>query len=91
MGDAWMTKYPTMLPREDGWSGWQRPLHGHGDRNYRMACCDCCLIHEMQFRVKRREDGRLDVVFRVRRNNRATAALRRHRRVRVKSEKHKEF
>ena len=40
--------------------------------NYKMACCDCGLVHMVDFRIK---DKR--VWFRVRRNNRATAAIRR--------------
>ena len=62
-----------------GWCAWQSQIHGHGKRNYRLACCDCQLVHEMQFRVIKRRNGRLDVVFRASRNNRATAALRRGR------------
>ncbi len=52
-------------PRADEWV--QPVRHG-----YKMACCDCGLVHDMDFRVIR---GR--VQFRVRRNNRATAAKRR--------------
>lgn len=33
---------------EDGWSEWIHPLPG-----YLMQCCDCGLIHEMQFEVRR--------------------------------------
>lgn len=62
-----------------GWSRWISPIHGHGKKNYRMACCDCSLIHELQFRAKKDTKGRISVIFRVNRNNRATAASRRHR------------
>jgi len=41
-------------------------------RGYRMMCCDCGLVHEMDFRVK---DGRIE--FRVFRDNRATGQARR--------------
>ena len=40
---------------------------------YDMACCDCCLVHTMDFRVHK---GR--VQFRAFRNNRSTALMRRH-------------
>lgn len=70
-------RYVVETADEHGWSLWVSPIHGIGSRNYRLACCDCSLIHEVQFRVKKRSSGRLDVVFRVRRNNRATAAKRR--------------
>lgn len=43
-------------------------------RGYRMMCCDCGLVHELDFRVVKRR-----IQFRVRRNNRATAAARRSR------------
>lgn len=64
-----MTSY--YKPKEDeqtGWTEWQRPIR----RGYKMCCCDCGLVHDVDFRViKRRAE------FRVRRNNRSTAAVRR--------------
>lgn len=39
---------------------------------YKMACCDCGLVHKMDFRIK---DGRVE--FRVFRDNRATGQKRR--------------
>lgn len=54
----------------DGWSDWNLPVQ----RGYRLGCCDCGLIHEMDFRV---EGG--NVEYRIRRDNRATAQIRRHR------------
>ena len=36
-----------MYAGEDGWTDWIQPRH----EQYRMQCCDCGLIHEMQFRV----------------------------------------
>ena len=46
---------------------WVQPV----TKDYRMACCDCGLVHNMDFRIK---SGK--VQFRVRRNNRATAGMR---------------
>lgn len=46
---------------------WVQPV----EEGYKMACCDCGLVHQMDFRV---EDGRAQ--FRVRRDNRATAGIR---------------
>jgi hypothetical protein len=52
-------------------------------RNFREQCCDCGLIHRLDFRIF---DGRkgararlrgLQVEFRTRRDDRATAAARR--------------
>jgi hypothetical protein len=36
----------SMDPDEDGWSEWVHPLPG-----YLMGCCDCGLIHEMEFAI----------------------------------------
>lgn len=41
-----------MHPDEDGWSEWIHPLPG-----YLMQCCDCGLIHEMEFAIGRRRKG----------------------------------
>ncbi len=32
---------------KDGWSRWEMPVM----KGYLMACCDCDLIHEMEFEV----------------------------------------
>jgi hypothetical protein len=56
--------YPTI---EDG--DWFRPTH----RNHRHRCCDCSLIHDVDFRVV--DDGKVEVRFT--RHARATAAARR--------------
>ena len=69
------TQHAESYPGE--WSRWVSPIHGIGERNYRFACCDCGLVHELQFRVKEDHKQRASVVFRARRNNRATAAMRR--------------
>lgn len=53
----------------NGWTGWITPRK----RGYRLRCCDCRLVHEMDFRVT---DGG-QAQFRARRDNRATAASRR--------------
>jgi hypothetical protein len=50
------------------WSKWVLPVR----RGYRFGCCDCGLVHEIDFR---HVDGRIQ--YRVKRDNRATAALRR--------------
>ena len=40
---------------------------------YRVSCCDCGLVHEMDFRVKK---GRIE--YRARRNKKLTGQIRRH-------------
>lgn len=52
---------------EDG--EWVTPRHG----DYRQQCCDCGLVHRYRFRVV---DGA--VQFRIVRDNRSTAQVRRH-------------
>lgn len=68
---------------EDGWTNWIQPRHA----KYLLRCCDCGLVHEMQFRVVKDEAASklIDpdkvvkglVVFRARRNERATRNARR--------------
>ncbi len=57
-------RYPKVSANE-----WVQPVR----KGYRMACCDCGLVHEIDFRVVKRR-----IQFRVRRNNRSTAMMRRH-------------
>ena len=49
---------------------------------YKFACCDCGLVHRMDFRIA--EDGLPE--FRVFRDNRATGQMRRHNGIVVKKE-----
>lgn len=54
---------------------WVRPVR----QGYRMACCDCGLVHRIDFAHIPYGSGR-KVIFRVWRDERATAAMRRERR-----------
>lgn len=63
-------KYPKTYDGE-----WVRPVMSA----YRMMCCDCKLVHVLDFRIIRWGRG-FKVLFKVRRDNRATAAARRHQR-----------
>jgi hypothetical protein len=67
----------------DGWSDWQAPTM----KRYRMACCDCGLVHNMQFKVVRvtsrkgstfmgTKVGGHKVLFRAQRNKRSTTMMR---------------
>lgn len=47
---------------------WVQPIR----KGYKLACCDCGLVHRMDFRTYAKR-----VQFRVYRDNRATAAIRR--------------
>ena len=66
-------------------------------QGYRIGCCDCGCVHDMEFRavrVVRKTKGsgyyaeelppeQFKVHFRVRRNNRSTAQIRRHEKIQV--------
>jgi len=56
---------------------WIRPIK----TGYKMACCDCGLVHEIDFKI---EDDR--VWIRSRRNNRSTAMIRRYMKSNVEQE-----
>lgn len=55
---------------------WVQPIR----RGYKAACCDCGLVHRVDVRIR---NGR--VQFRVARDNRATAAVRREARKKEKT------
>ena len=55
----------------DGWSRWIFPIM----EDYHLTCCDCGLVHDVEFRVSGDYDR---VEFRVRRNTRSTGQVRRH-------------
>lgn len=54
---------------------WLRPPKG---KAFKMECCDCGLVHYLHFRVRK---GRAE--FKAYRNNKATAMIRRSRRLKV--------
>lgn len=82
-----MAKYRQEVEMEDGWTGNIIPVMN----DYRMACCDCGLVHGIKFTAikvtKTFPDGsfkyielpkdKYRVSFKANRNNRATAARRR--------------
>lgn len=57
-----------MRYEKPGSGEWVQPVR----RGYKLACCDCSLVHRLDFRIWRRR-----VQFRVFRDSRATAAMRR--------------
>lgn len=38
--------FPLEHENDDGWSDWIHPLPG-----YQMKCCNCGLVHSMEFRL----------------------------------------
>lgn len=87
LASFFMAKFRVEKELEDGWCRWVPPIM----TGYRMACCDCGLVHDMEFKAVRvtrqRRDGSWEyrdlpvksfrVMMRAKRNNRSTAALRR--------------
>jgi len=57
----------TYYEPEDG--EWIQPIK----KGYRLRCCDCGLVHSIDFRIKNKK-----IQFRVCRDNRATGQVRRY-------------
>lgn len=55
-----------------GFSKWVQPRMS----KYLMACCDCGLVHEMKFRVRKTTRGSEHVQFKARRADGHTKRLR---------------
>lgn len=51
-------------------------------RGFKFCCCDCGLVHKLNFRVIARR-----VQFKAVRDNRATGQVRRHRKIKIKETK----
>ena len=65
-----MTKFrQEFATKIDGWSRWIFPSR----TKYKLACCDCGLVHDWRFRLRGKH-----IEFKVRVNKRSTAAIRRH-------------
>jgi hypothetical protein len=62
-------KYRQEIETENGWTEWIQPIR----RGYKMACCDCGLVHVIDFRMRKGQ-----IQFRARRDNRATGQRRRY-------------
>lgn len=54
-------------------------------RGYKLACCDCGLVHKMNFRLVKSANAGRTIQFQVFRDNKATGAIRRH--MQLKSKK----
>lgn len=50
---------------EDGWSEWIHPTYNFDlERGFLMQCCDCSLIHELEFAINLNNE----LIFRARRH-----------------------
>lgn len=79
------------VPNDKDFSEWQYPQM----EGYKIACCDCGLVHDMEFGIVQNkkdlgngnfeadeiEDETFRVKFRAKRNNRSTGQLRRRNRI----------
>ncbi len=63
-----MARYKQETATNGRWTDWIQPVR----RGYKMCCCDCGLVHDMDFRITNKR-----AQFRVARNNRSTALVRR--------------
>lgn len=82
-----MTKFHTVHVVGSGWSDWENPIM----TGYKMACCDCGLVHDMEFQVLKITETLSDgtwsaeemdseayrIGMRAKRNNRSTGQMRR--------------
>uniref|UniRef100_A0A6M3LFE8 Uncharacterized protein n=1 Tax=viral metagenome TaxID=1070528 RepID=A0A6M3LFE8_9ZZZZ len=82
-----MPKLKEEKEQEDGWTRWVPPLM----IGYKMACCDCGLVHNMEFKAvkitakndddtweyKELDIDKFRIIMRAKRNNRSTGQTRR--------------
>ena len=73
-----MSEYDNLIEDEKGWSKWFEP----SPERWLLACCDCGLVHDVQFRVT---EGKLSLRFS--RNKRSTAMKRYYKAKRAAEEK----
>ncbi len=57
---------------ESGFSRWIRPI----ERGYRLECCDCSLVHEINFAVVKDVSGKPRATFQVKRDSITTRVKR---------------
>lgn len=70
-----MARFKQETATNGKWTDWIQPVR----KGYKMACCDCSLVHNLDFRlVKRNKSGAHMIQFRASRNARSTALMRRH-------------
>lgn len=78
MGNEARREFLAMDPGEDGWCEWVHPIPADHGLGYLMKCCDCELVHEMEFAIVPRDasntgplnEGESDaavIIFRARR------------------------
>ena len=58
---------------------WVRPVR----KGYKFACCDCGLVHKLDFKLVKYGKGK-KILFKAFRDNRATGQIRRHNNIKIK-------
>lgn len=53
---------------------WVQPIRN----GYKLACCDCGLVHKLDFKIVKRDEKHRYILFRAYRDNRSTGQMRRH-------------
>ena len=82
-----MPKMFIAVEREDGWSDWIAPQM----KDYKLVCCDCGLVHRINFHVRqvvkhkkngvfthKEPKGEMAVFFQAARDDRSTGQKRRN-------------
>lgn len=73
-----MTAKRRHKPYPDGVSNaWIAPVR----RGYKTACCTCGLVHKLRFRLHRMGKRGIQIQMAMSRDERATAAIRRHKKL----------
>ena len=67
-----------MAYEEPAENEWVQPIR----KGYKLACCDCGLVHDVDFRAIKTKRGSF-IQFRVRRNGKATGGMRAGRGIKV--------
>lgn len=68
-----MPRYEQIDAINGKWSDWIQPIR----RGYKLCCCDCGLVHDVDFRLVSSANGGKHILFRMARNARSTALVRR--------------
>ncbi len=77
--EKWMPKIEPAKGSE--WTDWVQPIR----KGYAMGCCDCGLVHTLQFKLVPYGDGKHKIRFRVKRDEASTKRLRKREGIRVRT------
>ena len=52
-------------------------------KKFRSACCDCGLVHDFNFRFKKKKSGQIEFSFKVKRNFVVTKRIRKNEKIKI--------